>query len=171
MHYDFNTVANAESQTPVPTGTYICRVTEVQEKTARDGSPRWVLRLQVAAGEYAGRLAGWDSITWSPRGVHRVQLVLCALGIDARGEVELEASELLGLKARVRFELEERENTVTGQRRLYLSVPYAGFEPLDGSEEDEAGGCYGDNGSAGIDAEGGDDESSGDGPSLQGVAG
>jgi len=170
MKFNFDSVAEAELHTSVPAGTYLCRVADVQEKLARDGSPRWVLRLQVAGGELAGRLAGWDSITWSPRGVHRVQQVLCALGVDARGEVELDASELVGRRAWVSFELEDREDSITGQRKLFLAVPYAGYRPLDGSEDDEEAASYGDNGSVGIDGEGGGGGSSADGPAFEGAA-
>lgn len=171
MRYDFGSVANVEVYAAIPAGTYVCRVVNAVERVARDGSPRWNLRFDVAEGEFAGRLAGWDSLTWSPRGIHRVQLVLSALGVDARGEVELDASELVGRTARMRWELEEREDTVSGKRTVRLSVPYSGYEALDESEERAEHDSYGDNGCAGIDAEGGDGESSGDGPSLEGVAG
>lgn len=163
MRFDFDSVASDRMFTSVPEGTHVCHITEVREQTARDGSPRWIFRLVVTTGDFAGRTAGWDSITWSERGVHRVQQVLCALGVDARGEVELDASELIGLRARVRFELEEREDAKTGRRDLWLRVPYAGYSALEDDEEDR-------DRSVGIDAGGGGRESSGDGPSLEGAA-
>jgi uncharacterized protein DUF669 len=170
MRYDFNLLADRPAFSSVPEGTYACRVIEVRERTARDGSPRWNLRLEVTTGEYAGRTAGWDSITWSDRGVHRVQQVLCALGIDARGELELDASELIGRQAVVQFELEEREDPGTGKRQLYLRVPYAGFQPLDSAAGLDERSSGRDNGSVGIDGEGGGGGSSADGPSLEGAA-
>lgn len=133
MKYDFATQPGPDLFHSVPAGEYACRVTDVRERLARDGSPRWNLRLEVIEGDHAGRTAGWDSITWSDRGVHRVQLVLCALGVDARGEVQLESSDLIGLEARVRFEEEEHEDPRTGRRQLRLRVPYNGFQPLDGA--------------------------------------
>lgn len=163
MRFDFDSVAYDRMFTSVPEGTHVCHITEVREQTARDGSPRWTFRLVVTTGDFAGRTAGWDSITWSERGVHRVQQVLCALGVDARGEVELEASELIGLRARVRFELEEREDASSGRRELRLRVPYAGYSALEDDEEVR-------DRSVGIDGEGGEGESSGDGPSLEGAA-
>lgn len=177
MHFDFSTVAEDDLFTSVPEGRYACSVAEVRESLSKDGSPRWVLKLEVCDGEFAGRTAGWDSLTWSDRGVHRVQLVLCALGVDARGEVELEAEELIGRKAMVSFESELQEDPVTGKRKLWLRVPYDGFKPIcaDDADEDDAphtgrNGSRDHNGRAVIDGEGGDEESSGDGPFIEGAA-
>jgi hypothetical protein len=163
MRFDFSRVEEGTMYTSVPEGTHVCHITEVRERSAKDGSPRWSFRLAVSTGEFAGRTAGWDSITWSERGVHRVQQVLCAFGIDARGELELDASELIGCRARVRFETEEREDPETGRRNLWLRVPYAGYSALE--DDDEVGDIP-----VGIDAGGGRRESSGDGPSLEGAA-
>ncbi len=146
MHYDFSQLDDVQSFVSVPPGTYPCRVAEVREGDARDGSSRWNLRLEVALGEYAGRTAGWDSLTWSDRGVRRVQAVLGALGFEVRGTVDIGAQELVGRCADVVFELEEREDPTTGVRQQRLTVPYAGYAPNPGLAERlaaaEAGGSY-----------------------------
>lgn len=130
MRFDFSQVEDYESYVSVPEGTYTCRVAEVREGLARDGSVRWGIRLEVADGEYAGRTAAWDALTWSERGIHRVKRVLAAFGLDVRGVVELEAADLVGLQAVAVLEPEEREDPQTGKRQLRLRVPYAGYTPV-----------------------------------------
>jgi hypothetical protein len=137
MRYDFSGVEDVESFVSVPEGRYHCRVAEVREGLARDGSVRWSLRLEVDDGEYAGRTAGWDSLTWSERGVLRVKRVLDALGLDTRGIVEIEPHELVGRRVEAQFQSEEREDPLSGRRVLRLRVPYAGYAPLDGEASPE----------------------------------
>jgi hypothetical protein len=132
MQFDFSQVQDIDSFISIPEGTYVCRVAEVREGVSRDGSARWNLRLQVAHGEYAGRTAGWDSLTWSDRGIRRVKRVLEALGLDVSGSVQIETSDLMGREVRAVFQSEEREDPLTGRRVLRLRVPYAGYAPLEG---------------------------------------
>ncbi|MCY3002121.1 MAG: hypothetical protein NTV21_09980 [Planctomycetota bacterium] len=134
MHYDFSQIQDIESFVSIPEGPYYCRVAEVREGVSRDGSPRWNLRLEVSRGEYAGRTAGWDSLTWSERGIRRVKRVLESLGLDVRGSLDVEPADLLGREAHVQFEPEEREDPLTGRRSVRLRVPYAGFAPVLGEE-------------------------------------
>ncbi|MCE9593853.1 MAG: DUF669 domain-containing protein [Planctomycetes bacterium] len=135
MQFDFGSVEDFESYVSVPEGTYLCRIAEVREGLARDGSVRWGYRLEVAEGEYAGRTAAWDAVTWSDRGIHRVKRVLAAFGIDTRGSVDLEAADLVGLRAFAVLEPEEREDPVTGRRQVRLRVPYAGYTPAEPAGE------------------------------------
>jgi hypothetical protein len=127
MRFDFSSVGDVESFVSVPAGVYACRVAEARAGRAKDGSERWSFRLEVDEGEYAGRTAGWDSVTWSERGIHRVKSFLRALGVDVSGPVEIGATDLVGLRVRVAFELEEREDPTTGRHQLRLRVPYAGY--------------------------------------------
>lgn len=131
MHYDFSQVQDTQSFISIPEGAYDCRIAEVREGLARDGSVRWSFRLEVLRGEYAGRTAGWDALTWSERGIPRVKRTLAVLGLDVRGEVDIEPNELIGLGARVSFESEEREDALTGNRIARLRVPYAGYASLE----------------------------------------
>ncbi|MAF64538.1 MAG: hypothetical protein CMJ84_02600 [Planctomycetes bacterium] len=131
MQYDFSTVADVVSYASVPEGHYLCRVVEVREGQARDGSPRWNLRLEVAEGALVGRTAAWDSITWSERGIHRVKLVLDCLGIETDGVVEIATDELVDLETCVQVVLEEREDPLSGRRELRNRVPYDGYVPAD----------------------------------------
>jgi hypothetical protein len=127
MNYDFSEIAEGESFVSVPAGTHLCRVAEVRKGEARDGNERWSMRLEVCEGDYAGRTAAWDSITWSPRGIHRVRRVLGALGFDVSGSVELEADDLVGLTALIQTLIEEWEDPTTGYTQTRCRVPYQGF--------------------------------------------
>lgn len=131
MRYDMSQVEDKDSYASVPEDVYECKVTEVRVSTARDGSERWSLRLVVAEGDYTGRTAAWDSITWSERGVVRVKRVLEALGFDVSGEVDLQAKDLEGLRARVQVVLEQYEDAVTGRAQERMSVPFAGWGPVE----------------------------------------
>jgi hypothetical protein len=131
MHFDFSSVDDVESYITVPEGVHHCRIAEVREGRARDGSVRWSFRLEVMDGDYAGRTAAWDSFTWSERGVYRVKKVLAALGLDVRGELEIDSADLVNLEARVKVEPEEREDPVTGRRQVRMRVPYLGYAAAD----------------------------------------
>lgn len=149
MHFDFSSVDDVESFVSVPEGVHHCRVAEVREGRARDGSVRWSFRLEVLDGDYAGRTAAWDSITWSERGVFRVKKILEALGLDVRGELEIEPNDLVNLQAAVKVEPEEREDPLTGRRQVRMRVPYLGYASLARSDRDEVGDDRRGNGSRG----------------------
>jgi hypothetical protein len=131
MHYDFSQVQDTQSFISIPEGVYDCRIAEVREGLARDGSVRWSFRLEVLRGEYAGRTGGWDALTWSERGIPRVKRTLAIFGMDVSGEIDLEPNDLIGLAARVTFQSEEREDALSGKRTLRLRVPYAGYARLE----------------------------------------
>jgi hypothetical protein len=130
MRFDFSSVDDVETYVFVPEGEHDCRIADVREGTSRDGSVRWSFRLEVLGGPYAGRTAAWDSLTWSERGVYRVKKVLEALGLDVKGELEIDPNDLIDLQARVRVIPEEREDPVTGRRQVRMRVPYLGYAPI-----------------------------------------
>jgi hypothetical protein len=127
MAADFSSVEDVESYASIPEGVYLCRITDVRDGVSRDGSTRWALRLEVVDGDYAGRTAGWDGITWSDKGLRRVKHVLDKLGFDVSGRLEVHRGDLLGRQARVQFTLEEREDPLTGIKQVRLRVPYLGY--------------------------------------------
>jgi hypothetical protein len=127
MNIDFSSVEDVESFVSVPEGVYQCRVAEVREGLARDGSTRWALRLEVVEGAHAGRTAAWDGLTWSERGLRRVKHVLDKLGFDVSGRLELSSNDLVDRQARVQLTLEEREDPLTGVKQVRLRVPYLGY--------------------------------------------
>lgn len=127
MRYDFSTVEDQDAYNSVPEGQYVCRIAEVRTGLSRDGSERWRFRLEVVDGDYAGRTAAWDSLTWSERGIFRVKRVLGALGFDVEGEVEVDSEDLTGRRAIVVLETEEWEDAISGRRQIRMSVPYLGY--------------------------------------------
>lgn len=138
MQFDFSHVEDIDSFISIPEGVYACRIAEVREGLSRDNSVRWSYRLEALEGEYAGRTAGWDSLTWSDRGIRRVKRVLESFGLDVSGRVDVQPSDLIGLRARVAFQTEEREDAFTGRHTLRLRVPYAGYSSLDAPHADGA---------------------------------
>lgn len=141
MRFDFGSVDDVESFVSVPAGVHEVRVAEVRDGRSRDGSVRWTFRLEVLDGDFAGRTAAWDSLTWSERGIYRVKKVLAALGLDVRGELEIQTNDLVGLRARVTVMPEEREDPLTGQRQVRMRVPYLGYAPLTGGARPEVTGA------------------------------
>jgi len=156
MHYDFSTVEDQDSFNSVPEGQYSCRIAEVRTGQSRDGSERWRFRLEVIEGDYAGRTAAWDSMTWSDRGIFRVKKVLEALGFDVEGKVEVDSQDLVGRRASVVLETEEWEDPITGRRQIRMSVPYLGYAPFgeDGLVAQVNGAGAGTGGSASEDPDG-----------------
>lgn len=135
MRFDFGSVDDVESFVSVPQGVHNCRIAEVRDGRSRDGSVRWSFRLEVLDGDYAGRTAAWDSVTWSERGVYRVKKLFTALGLDVRGELEIEPNDLVDLQVRVKVEPEEREDPLTGRKQVRMRVPYLGYAPIERSEK------------------------------------
>ncbi len=131
MRFDFSSVEDIESYVSVPEGVHDVRIAEVREGRARDGSVRWTFRLEVLDGDYAGRTAAWDSLTWSERGVFRIKKVLDAFGLDVRGELELDSRDLVNLQARAQVVPEEREDPMTGRRQVRMRVPYLGYTRIE----------------------------------------
>jgi len=127
MEIDFSQVEDTEDYATIPAGVYPCRVAEVREGYTRDGDKRWGMRLEVTEGEFAGRTAAWDGISWSERGLQRAKFVLSKLGFDTAGRLEVDAPDLLGRTAWVELRLEDRVDPITGQRTRRLRVPFLGY--------------------------------------------
>lgn len=115
--------------TQVPEGTYRCRVSEVRPGTTRAGDERWSLALVVVDGDRAGKLAAWDSLVFSTRGRARARMVLVALGLPAKGRVQIEPADLADRHALV----DVRAIVYTspcGERIRRNEVPYDGWHAL-----------------------------------------
>lgn len=127
MKLNFEDVADVEDYTSVPPGHYPCRIAEVREGASRDGDPRWSFRLEVIEGEYAGRTAAWDGLSWGERGLKRAKYILSSFGFDVSGSLDLEPNDLMGLSAWVEVENEERFDEGTGQSVVRPKVPFLGY--------------------------------------------
>lgn len=135
MRIDFTNVEDVESYQSVPTGTYLCKLRDLREGLSRGGDPRWSFRLEVHEGEYAGRTAAWDSLTFSERGMARAKGVLQRLGYAVEGVLDLDLKELDGQMARVQVVPERREDPFSGKVIDRMRVPYMGYEPLEAHEQ------------------------------------
>jgi len=129
MQIDLSNVENIEDLRSVPPGEYPCRVVEVRESRSPAGHVRWGLRWEVDSGEWQGRTACWDSLHWSERGMPRAKFVLQILGFPVTGKLDLQPQALMGMKALVTVQPEEREDAATGVRRLVNRVPFTGYGP------------------------------------------
>jgi hypothetical protein len=129
MKIDLSTIDDIEDLRAGPIGEYHCRIAEVRESTSPAGHTRWGLRWEVLTGDYLGRTACWDSLHWSERGLPRVKYALQTFGLPSDGELDLQPGALVGLEAMVTIQAEEREDPVTGIRRVMNRVPFSGYAP------------------------------------------
>jgi hypothetical protein len=128
LEVDFSGIEEIEDYLAVPPGRYLCRVAEVREGWTQAGDERWSLRLEVADGEFAGKTAAWDGVSWGERGRRRAKHVLSALGFDVGGRLTLDSRELVGRTAQVTILAEERTDPLTGTRQVRPRVPFQGYE-------------------------------------------
>jgi hypothetical protein len=85
----------------------------------------------VESGDYAGKQAAVDGISFTPRAMSHAKHVLEKLGFDVSGEVEVTRETLEGRRVNVQIVLEEREDPTTGKRQIRNRVPYRGYESPD----------------------------------------
>jgi len=99
MRLDFETTDQITDFVTIPAGTYLCRIAEVRDQQSKAGDTMWGIRLVVTEGEFTGRMAAWDNLVFSSRGLHRVQSILEALGLPADGKIELNLEDLIDKEA------------------------------------------------------------------------
>jgi len=126
QEHDYGTIDEPQDFKSIPAGEYTVRIADVRVGVTRDGSERWGMRLVVTDGEYAGRTAAWDGLTFSERGLPRVKFVLSRLGFDVGGRLALEPEDLIGHEAHVRL-LEEEVTNAEGRSVSRLRVPFTGW--------------------------------------------
>jgi hypothetical protein len=129
MKIDLSQIDDIEDLRSVPAGEYHCKAVEVSESDSPAGHIRWGMRWEIVSGDFKGRTACWDSLHWSERGLPRVKFVLQMLGLKAEGPLDLQTDDIVGREALVEIVPEEREDPVSGVRRLMNRVPYAGYAP------------------------------------------
>ena len=130
MKIDLSQIEDIEDIRSVPSGEYHCKAAEIRESESPAGHTRWGIRWEITNGDFQGRTACWDSLHWSERGLPRVKFVLQVLGMNTSRELNLNLEELEGLEAMVQVQPEEREDPVTGIRRVQNRVPFAGYAPV-----------------------------------------
>lgn len=133
MEIDFDAKDAISDFISVPPGTYLCRITEVRTGTTRAGDERWSVRLVVAEGMHVGKQAAWDGLVFSTRGRARARTILQAFGLPAKGKVQLQPADLEGCTALVEVRPSEYESQ-SGQIVRRNEVPYDGYRPVDGTD-------------------------------------
>jgi hypothetical protein len=126
---DFDGSDDVSDFVTIPSGTYVCRVADVRTGTTRIGDERWGLRLVVAQSPHAGKQAAWDSLVFSNRGRARARYVFLALGLPAKGRVQVAPDDLLGHLAMVEVrpvELPMGDGSIVRRNE----VPYDGWRPM-----------------------------------------
>lgn len=137
----FDTLAEEQDYITVPEGTYVVQIAEVRPGTTRTGDERWGLRLVVDEGEFAGTQAAWDGLSFSERGLPRLQRVLHAFGLPSEGEVDVRPEDLVHRRALAQIRPSEYLSPV-GTRIRRNEVPYDGYRPLleaDGVAQNQTG--------------------------------
>lgn len=133
MELNFDEIEDAQDFTPLDKGRYPMEVVECVARPTQDGSPKWVLTLQVIDSDAAAGKRVFDNIVWKGGGMKRGKLVLGRLGVDTTGTRNIEPDELVGARAMVDVEIDtytkdlEDGSQVERQRN---QVPYAGYHPM-----------------------------------------
>ena len=97
---DFGQVKDANEYSPVPDGRYPVEIESVEEAANKNGDDVLKLRLRVTDGEHAGA-AIFDRLFFTERALPRIKLVLRALGISTKGEVDVTPRLLEGRRCLV----------------------------------------------------------------------
>jgi hypothetical protein len=128
VEIDFDATDHISDFVTVPPGTYLVRVAEVRPGSTRAGDERWSLKLVVAEGQHVGKQAAWDSLVFSARGRARARLVLAALGLPAKGKVQVEPADLEGRQVFATIRPSEYPGPA-GEIVRRNEVPYDGYRP------------------------------------------
>lgn len=116
-----------QDYTTVPPGEYHVRVDQVNPGQTREGSPRFGIALRVVSGPHAGRLAAWDTIVLSERGMHRARRLCEVLGYTIPADLSaFDHFALHGLEAMVQIRPQSYQ-TQSGDKVTRNEVPYGGW--------------------------------------------
>lgn len=137
MQIDPDQGSHIDDYVIVEEGTYALRIESITPKNNAEGDVSWMLRLVLVEGERAGRIAAFDWLNFSDRGMHRVRSILSALGFDVSVAVEVEPEDLEGKVAHVRLINQETVHPETGRTQRRSRVPYDGWSPCPNAEDYE----------------------------------
>lgn len=129
MQINFDEIEDTGTFQPVPEGTYPCRVAEVDEAVTSKGFPMWKVKLEIQAGEQAGRVI-FDRLVFSPPAMRRAKRALQCLGVEVVGQQDITSEMLLGRQCQVHVTVEEYVDR-EGETRSGNSVPFDGYLPAD----------------------------------------
>lgn len=125
--FNADAIDDANDYSPIPPGVYEAEVQKVEEKQSDKGTCYWTITLEVIDGQYKGRTFK-DKIFFTDKGFKRVKLVLKRLGLKMEGEVNPQKDDILGRRALVNLEIEDRE--WEGKTYRNNKVPFDGYQPI-----------------------------------------
>lgn len=131
---DFSHVPDALNISPLPDGTYDCRLVGIDKGVSRFGDPLWKLRWSVESGEYAGRPI-FGNLVFSPKAMPRVKLICESCGLDVSGELDLEPTMLMGKIARITTYVKEVTDE-HGATKARNEIPYNGYAAVAANDDD-----------------------------------
>ena len=123
---DFNGVGDVDSYDPIPDGRYLCRLTEVETDSTRNGDEMWKLRFTVEDGSHAGRYI-FDNMVFSAAAMKRVKLICSRLGLNTTGELDLTPELVKGRRCVITVHSEEYVDDQNQTKRRNV-VPFAGYD-------------------------------------------
>ncbi len=123
---NFSNVEDVQNFSPLPDGTYLSKLSEIEEATTQYGDELWKLRFEVIQGEYAGRII-FDNMVFSEAAMKRVKLICSRLGLDVAGELDITPGLLKDRKCYVSVLTEDYEDN-EGSIKKRNVVPFAGYE-------------------------------------------
>ena len=123
----FDTTTPAESPEPVPAGEYPVRAVDARLGENRRGTPQYVMRLEIADGEHAGRRLVWRAYL-SPAALPHSKRDLARLGLGTYGQLETGAVPGGLLMARVALRKDD-SGTAFNEVRALEPVPRTAIPP------------------------------------------
>ena len=135
MQIDPDEGSDVDDYVIVEEGTYPLRIESIKPRNNADGDVSWMLRLVLLEGERAGRVAAFDWLNFSERGMHRVRSILSSLGFDVSVPIQVEPADLEGKVANVRLINQETVHPDTGRHQRRSRVPYDGWSPCPNAED------------------------------------
>ena len=120
----WNSTTAADDFGPLPGGSYICRLTSGELRTARTGTPEYVLTFKVLDGDHKGRQV-WHSLYLTPAALPMAKRDLAKLGVASLEQLEQPIPQ--GIRCKVRVVL-RRDDDETERNRV-RSFEVLGVDP------------------------------------------
>lgn len=130
---NFDDVPESQDWGPIPEGKYLCMVNSVEEKFTNNGDGMWVIELKIVEeGRQNGKTVR-DRIVFSERALPRARDFMEALGLDVRGEVEIDPDDIMDKVVVVDIIQEKYFSEKFMEERTGNKVPYRGYSKAKGS--------------------------------------
>jgi hypothetical protein len=130
MKINFAEVQNASEYEPVPDGSYVVEIEDVEETATKNGDDMFRLKHRVIEGDQKGRCV-FDNVPLTQAAWPRLKLILESVGVEVSGEVDVVPSLLVGRRCRV----EVRTTSFVdkkGKEAKRNEVPFRGYSHADG---------------------------------------